>query len=137
MSDAIQSSDSGLQQTVESLMKARPDLMDPTKLQLFEELLKSYVVTHKSSPEQAPERLTNSPSRFMAFVMNLCGGYFAVMSVILIFPTVPLAVLPFFAVIGFFCFRYLASRTDKGRARTLMSQARPPKPKARGDPTSR
>jgi len=53
MSEAIQSSDSGLQQTVESLMKARPDLMDPTKLQLFEKLLKSYVVTHKSSPGQA------------------------------------------------------------------------------------
>jgi hypothetical protein len=123
MSDTIQSSDLGLQQTVESLIQARPDLMDPTRLRLFERLLNNYVESHQSGPAQTVGRLTTPPGRFMAFVLNLCGAYFAVMPVILIFPTVPLPVLPCLAVIGFMVSRHLAPRIDERAERTARERA--------------
>lgn len=123
MSDTIHSSDPGLRQMVESLMRARPDLMDPTKLRLFERLLHSYVESHKSLPGQNTGRSTTRPSRFTAFVLNLCGAYFAVAPVILIFPSVPIPVLPFLAVIGFLVARHLAPRIDERAERKAQQRA--------------
>ena len=121
--------DSGLQQAVESLLENRPDLMDPNKLKRFETLLNRYVEAGSSSAqpsigeEGAIEQTITRPSKFLAFVMNLCGGYFAVMTVYFICPTVPLVLLPVIAAAGFFGTRYLAPKIDEREQRRARERA--------------
>ena len=112
--------DSDLEATVDSLLKARPDLMDPTRLQLFERLLNRRIETRKSSLGKSggePVKTADIPlSKFTAIALYSCGAYFTVSSVVLPFPKVPLAVLPFLAIAGFFGMRYWVRRADNSVA---------------------
>jgi hypothetical protein len=125
MVDTTLNSDSDFQQTVESLIKARPDLMEPERLQLFEKMLNSHIENRRTDPELEAHDSASKPaaasqrpvSKFTAAAMDSCAAYILTALVAVIFPAVPLFLLPVIAVAGFLASRYWALYWDSSSKR--------------------
>jgi uncharacterized membrane protein len=120
MKEATQPPVSELQRTVESLLRTRPDLMDPASLQLFEMLLHSHITVQRSNLDISAQSIRTetidakivAARKFTTFATELSGAVFLVVLTALIFPSAPILLFLVLALIGFFGTRYLAPRLD-------------------------
>src|SRR5882757_2312486 len=95
--------ESDLRGVVESLLRSRPDLADPNKLHLFEEMLDRQAATLNSvgdnvlqevaSTDRRPTKPTPE-ERFLWFVMDLGWGVMPAVLIAATFPRFPLPILP-------------------------------------------
>jgi len=96
--------ESDLRRVAENLLRSRPDLADPNKLRLLEDILRKQVT--QPSP----------PGKFMCFVLELGCGVIPAILIGATFPRLPLPILPVIVLVGFLASRYF-SLADRPRSR--------------------
>lgn len=111
LSEDTSDDESDLRRVVESLLRSRPDLADPNKLRLFEEILDKQAATFidrgpiRPSPEE----------KFMWFVLDLGGSVIPAALILATFPRFPLPILPVIVVVSFLATRYFSRKERPGK----------------------
>jgi hypothetical protein len=120
---------SDLRRAVESLVKVHPDLADPERLHLFNELLNERIatqnLTHNLAARQARDRIVSSEiaaaRRLMSFATAVAGAVSTGVIADLTFPSAPVPVIVGVALIGLFGSRFVARRLDRLEERKVSS----------------
>jgi hypothetical protein len=109
------------QETVESLITSRPDLVDPEKLRLFEKALHRQIAMRSPTPQcvqaQAMDAIAAAElersRKLMAFATTVGGGGVAAIITLLAAPGAPAYVIVCMGLLGLVASKFGAPRLDR------------------------
>jgi len=119
---------------IESLLKSRPDLADPDKLDLFEKTLHRQLAIRGSTPEGAQARAMDAIAaaervcarKFVSFATTVGGGGAVAMITSILAPGAPLPVIVGMGFVGLVATMFGAPRLDRWAERRQKGRRRLP-----------
>jgi hypothetical protein len=120
------------QETVESLITSRPDLVDPERLRLFEETLHRRIAMRSSTRESAQTQAMDAIAaaeversrKLMAFATTVGGGGVAALITSFAAPRAPAYVIVGMGILGLLASKFGAPRLDSWADRRQQGRRR-------------